>query len=127
MNNAIIITNSNKLSEAIKAAEVRTRTRRITPEDITEGCHMAEKRMGIPRIHMDGVSISVDMNAQKFPSCYKGIPESTHFNAINRKGKWYVTEVYRSKCRYAGHEVKIRLTDAAKEAVIRRVEGAFWA
>ena len=51
MNNGIIITNANKLTEAIKAAEVR---------------------MGIPRKHMDGVTISVDMNAQKFPSSISG-------------------------------------------------------
>ena len=30
MNNGIIITNANKLTEAIKAAEMRTRTRKIT-------------------------------------------------------------------------------------------------
>ena len=67
MNNGIIITNANKLTEAIKAAEVRARIRRITSEDVIKGCGIAEVRMGIPRKHMDGVTISVDMNAQKFP------------------------------------------------------------
>jgi hypothetical protein len=123
MNNGIIITNANKLTEAIKAAEMRTRTRKITSEDVIKGCSIAEVRMGIPRKHMDGVTISVDMNAQKFPNCYNGIPESTQFDAINRKGKWYVTKIYRSRCRYAGHEVEIKLTDAAKAHVIKRVEG----
>ena len=123
MNNGIIITNSDKLDKAIDAAEGRARIRRITSEDVVEGCHMAEVRMGIPRKHMDGVTISVDMNAQKFPNRYNGIPESTHFDAINRKGKWYVTKIYRGRCRYAGHEVEIKLTDAARADVIRRVEG----
>jgi len=125
MSNGIIITNTDKLDEAINAVERRARTRRITSEDVVEGCRMAETRMGIPRKYMDGVTISADMNAQKFPGSYNGIPESTQFDAINRKGKWYVTKVYRSRCRYAGHEVEIRLTDAAKAAVIRHVEGFY--
>lgn len=125
MNNGIIITNANKLDEAINAVERHTRSRRITSKDVVEGCRIAETRMGIPRKRMDGVIISVDINAQKFPKSYNGIPESTQFTAINRKGKWYVTEIYRGRCRYAGHEVEIRLTDAAKADVIRRVEGFY--
>lgn len=123
MSNGIIITNSKKLDEAIKVAEKRARIRKITPEDVVKGCSMAEERMSIPRTHMDGVFISVDMNAQRFPSCYNGIPESTKFDAKNVRGNWYVTRIYRSRCRWAGKEVKIRLTDDAKAAVIKRVEG----
>ena len=122
MNNRIIITNTDKLDKAIDAAEKRARVRKITSEDIAKGCRMAETRMGIFRKYMDGVTISVDMNAQNFPSCYNGFPESTHFDAINRRGKWYVTNIYRSRCCHAGHEVEIKLMDAAKVAVISRVE-----
>lgn len=125
MDNGIIITNANKLKEAIKAAEGRARTRTITPADIVEGCRMAEERMGIPRKHMDGVSISADMNAQNFAKSYSGIPESTQFVAKNVRGKWYVTHVYRDRCSGAERKVKIRLTDAAKAAVIQHIEEGY--
>ena len=122
MNKRIIITNTDELNKAIDAAEKSARVRKITSKDIAEGCRMAETRMGIFRKYMDGVTISVDMNAQDFSCCYRGFPESTHFDAINRRGKWYVTDIYRSRCCRAGHKVEIKLTDAAKDAVIRRIE-----
>ena len=118
----IILDKDNKITElekAINEAQSKARARTITTSTIINTLAKIQKQLDIPKKSMKGIKISVDYYAQKFPSAYKGIPESTHFSAEHDGRHWRITNVYRAKCRYSG-EVIINHTEESKKAIINR-------
>lgn len=114
----IKLSDTEKLLAAIVEAEGRATVRVITPDDISNAIIIIEKKLSIPKKYMDGVSAEVDYNAQQFPNAYKYTPESTFFDAINKKGIWYITSIYRGRTRGTSHAIAINLTDAAKAEML---------
>jgi hypothetical protein len=110
--------NREKIEAIIAEKEGKARVRTIGYQEIYNLCKETEKHLGIPKKHMHGVKISGDPNAQCFPSAYKGIPESSHFEAEYSHGKWYLTRVYRYTCRQTVSRIDIKLTEDAKTALI---------
>ena len=120
MDKAIKITNVEKITEAIKAAEGRATVRTITHAEMIDAISTVERKLSIPKKYLDGISITVDYNAQSFPNAYKYLPESTHFDAINKKGIWYITAVYRAGTRGRSNAIAItRLPDVVKAEIIK--------
>ena len=118
----IILDKDSKITElekAINEAQSKARVRRISTSTVINTLAKIQKQLNIPKKSMRGIKISVDYYAQKFPSAYKGIPESTYFNAEHDGRHWRITNVYRAKCRYSG-EVIINHTEESKKAIINR-------
>lgn len=109
----ILMTNENKVTEAINAAEGRATSRTITYADIMDVLN----RIRVPKSKLDGTSVHWD-GGQKFPSAYKYTPESTHWCADNIKGKWYLTDVYRATCPNHKKRGDIKYSEAAKAWII---------
>ena len=108
----------NMLQEAINTAQGRARVRTICAEDIIDTCENVQKKLDIPQTALEGVQITVDRHAQKFPAAYNGRPESTIFRAVYAGRKWRLLDVYRDNTRRPGHGTSIVLTDTAKSAVL---------
>lgn len=109
---------TGKLSDAIKAAEGRAKERTADAVGILSAIGEIEKRLNITKKSLDGVKITVDINAQDFPRAYKYTPNSTIFEAVFRGGKWRITDIYRSRTHAAGRGTVVQLTEAAKAAII---------
>lgn len=109
------------LTAAIRAVEGRAKVRTITAEKVLSALSAIERKFGIPKKHMDGLEIDVDLNAQDFPAAYNGRPESTRFLAVYKRGTWRVTEIYRHYTRCASQTVKVyTMPEATKAALVAR-------
>lgn len=106
-----------KITEILNDVQKKCKARKIDFNDIINVTKKVEKHLDIKKKDLEGIQITVDVNAQEFPNAYKYIPYSTFFNAIYRNKKWRLTDVYREMTnrRYA---VNIKLTDVAKNAII---------
>lgn len=109
---------TDMLQYVIDTAQDRARVRTICAEDIIDTCESVQKKLNIPQTALEGVQITVDRHAQKFPAAYNGRPESTIFRAVYAGRKWRLLDVFRSDTRRPGHGTSIVLTDIAKSAVL---------
>lgn len=116
----IIINEKNKarISAAIEAAEGKATARTIDYDDIVSELSWLESFWGIPKKAMTGIKVSVNANAQTFPSAYKYTPESTWFDAEKTSSGWKLTDVYRDVCRGPKSQYQVKLTDTAKLAIM---------
>lgn len=106
--------NTVKINDAIKAAEGRATARTITAETIFSRL----ARIAVPKSRLDGTTVHYD-GAEHFPSAYRYRPESTHFTAENKGGKWYLVDVWRDTCpnRYS-HDTIVNYSESAKAWII---------
>lgn len=111
-----------KLNEAIKEAEGRATARVITAGGVLRMLERVEDYLDIPKKYLDGVEVEADINAQHFPSAYKYIPESTQFKAVYKRGAWRITAVYRAQVKGPTMAAAIKLTEEAREAIIKRAQ-----
>ena len=114
-----------RLNEALDELQKRCSARTISGENILYALEEIEHHLDIPKVQMDGITVCVDLWAQNFPSAYHFTPESTFFCAENHKGKWTITEVYRSYTRRLSQRVVCQLSDSAKEAILK-AHSTFW-
>lgn len=123
----IIIKDSNeaKITAAIKEAEGRATARTLEYKDIKTALDRIEKRLGIAKKALLGVKVRVDVNAQTFPNAYKWTPESTHFVAERTASGWALTEVYRDRVEGPNSRYIVKLTDEAKDAIIKACSAFF--
>ena len=105
-----------ELANAQEGARVRT----ITATDIVAALIDITDRLDINQSALDGVTATVDCNAQRFPGSYNGRPESTVFTAQYRRGAWIVTDIYRAGCKFV--RVRMGLTDTARAALAAKYE-----
>ena len=93
--------NLHKIQEKIdfmqSAAKVRTIKGVAVIDTITE----IEDRLFsiLHKKDWDGLSFTIDENAQSFPSAYKYMPESTIYKLERRKSGWFLVWVMRSHSR----------------------------
>lgn len=108
-----------KLSVAIKEAEGHATVRKITASDIIDSLDSVVKTLAISKKSMEGIEVSVDLNAQKFPNTYKYAPESTHFRAIYKSGSWRITKIWRDTC-IERKPIRIYHTESSLDALLER-------
>lgn len=108
-----------KLTEELDNVQKRCSARTITAREIFDELVSIENKLGIAKCHMNGIRVTVDLNARSFPNAYKYIPESTHFNAELRSGKWRITDIRRAQTLRPTVGHNIELTEEAKEAIIK--------
>ena len=113
-----ISANAEKLNTAIAAAEGRATARTISAENIFDALEVIEGKLSIPKTHMIGITVDVDIHAQHFPSAYRYRPESTHFTAERTSSGWKVTSIYRGTTNSPSNRYYVKLTDKAKKSIV---------
>jgi hypothetical protein len=111
---------SSELAAATRDAQQGARVRTITADDIVAALIDITDKLDISQSAMDGVTATVDCNAQRFPHCYRGRPESTVFTAQYRRGAWIVTDIHRDDCKAI--RVRMGLTDTARAALAAKYD-----
>jgi hypothetical protein len=113
--------NADRINAAIKEAEGRATARTITAKDVISAAEKITRRLDISKTALKGVSAHVDAWAQDFPRAYKYTPESTQFDLIHTGSGWALVNVDRDRTHGARDAAQIRLTDAARAAVLDKV------
>ena len=113
--------NADRINAAIKEAEGRATARTITAMDVNSAAEKITRRLNISKTALKGVSAHVDPWAQDFPRAYKYTPESTQFDLIYTGSGWALVNVDRDRTHGARNAAQIRLTDAARAAVLDKV------
>lgn len=108
------------LTEAIEEAQKRCTARTIDAYTVCRNLEEVERRLDLPKRALEGISVTVDPNAQDFPKAYKYTPESTVFSATYKSGSWKITEVTREKTAKLFQGTRVTLTEEAKAEVIAR-------
>lgn len=114
--------NREKINEAILSAEGRANARCIGYSHIAEAIARIDAHLGIPKVYQVGISATVDYFAQHFPSAYKYTPTSTHFSLVRTSSGWAVTEIFRAPTKSPSNAIMLKLTDKAKEALVKSRE-----
>lgn len=110
------------LQNELDNLQARCSARKISAHDILETLYLYDRKLGISAKAKEGIQVSVDFNAQDFPSAYKYTPESTHFSAVYKSGSWRVLCVRRDITRRRSQQIDATLTAAAKEALVAKYE-----
>lgn len=114
------LTASVALTEALEEAQKRCTARTIDAKTVCRSLKEVEQRLDLPKRALEGISVTVDANAQDFPKAYKYTPESTVFSAVYKSGSWKITEVTRAKTARLSQGTRVTLTEEAKADVIAR-------
>ena len=119
----IVIKDSNKdrIEQAIKQAQVKARTRTITLNDVFFAVLDIEKKLqDVPKVAWEGVRVVVDVHGgERYPSAYRGAPESTQFKITYTSGTWKLTDVYRMDVvQTKGGYMTIYLPDELQKAIV---------
>lgn len=120
MNTNIRLTNTTALTATLESVQKRCTARTLSVTDIIGICESVENHIGISKKALQGVHFTFT-GAEHFPNAYKYRPESTHFEAEYRSGNWTITAIGRYTCPNERKQVRITLTETAKEAVIDRM------
>ena len=107
------------LSCELAKVQERAKARTISAERILLTLTDVEETLDIPKKAMNGITVTIDDNAQHFPNAYKGIPESTRFTATYKNG-WRVTDICRAPTRSPSNRVTVDHTDDSRAALIKR-------
>ena len=113
---------SAPLAEAIKEAEGKAKERTITTWQVAEMLDKIERKLGLTKKAMNGITASVDLYAQDVPRAYKYKMMGTRFEAEFKAGSWRITRIWRDEVRRGSQRVYLTLTEEAKAALIEKYE-----
>ena len=115
--------NAEKITAIINEVEKRATTRLVKYIDIVKAINTIKNELGIPAKYYDGIKASINLHKEQYPSAYKYRPMGTCFDVEARKGKWYLTAVYRSNCDGSPNtRFRLSLPELAKQKIIERME-----
>lgn len=114
------IGSETKLAQILEDVQRRSKVRTIDVAAIIDSLVEIEDELDISKKAMEGITVHVDRNAQDFPSAYKYVPESTHFEAVYKNGSWRVTKVSRDVTLRARQRITITHTEESKAALLAR-------
>lgn len=110
----------DQIDSAIAAAQGKARVRTISAIDIATALAEVEYRLNIPKCAMDGIHVTIDINAQNFPNAYKGIPTSTIFRATYKRDHWTLDAIWRGVTLPASRRFIVEHTAESEKAVMNR-------
>ena len=115
------------LQSSLDEAQAKCHARLICPINIIGSLKRAQAHLDAISLKRDqvGTHINVDINAQKFPNAYKGIPESTHYEATLTKTGWEIMAIARRQCgsRAAGN-IRFVFPDALVAGLVAKLRNA---
>ena len=115
--------NRDRITAAIEEAQKKARIRLIDTCDIFNYAEQVEKTCcNISKKNLEGTRAYIDKHAQTFPGAYKGIPESTQFGLLFSAGTWKLTGIARGRTLGSTQEIRIKLSESAKDAIIKKIE-----
>ena len=121
----IVIKDSNRdrIEQAIKQAQAqaRAKVRTITDKDVFRAVSDIEKKLqDVAKVAWEGVRVVVDVHGgERYPSVYKGTPESTQFEIAYTSGTWKLIDAYRMDVvQTKGGYMTIYLPEALQKAII---------
>ena len=109
--------NKSKIEAILNEVQLKKRARTIDIEYIYNCTKTIIDKLEITKKALEGTRAYCDKNAQTFPNCYKGIPESTQISITFDKGNWKLNRIYRG--RTEAKEFEVHLSETAKEAIIK--------
>lgn len=110
------------VAEKLESLQKRCSVRIISEESIKQILQEYTEKLGISKKALLGSEVvDCDINAQNFPNAYRYTPESTHFSAIYKTTGWVVTNIWRDRCNTANNRLYCRLSETAKEAIIKNL------
>jgi hypothetical protein len=97
----VIEGNLDKIQEKIDFMQLKAKVRTIKGIDVINTITEIENRLYsiLHKKDWDGLSFTIDENAQSFPAAYKYMPESTIYRLERRKSGWFLVWVMRSHSR----------------------------
>jgi hypothetical protein len=97
----VIQGNLNKIQEKIDFMQSKVKVRTINGIDVIDTITEIENRLFslLHKKDWDGLSFTIDENAQSFPAAYRYMPESTIYKIERRKSGWFLVWVMRSHSR----------------------------
>lgn len=98
----------------------RSQVRTIDADGIVTALREITEKFGITKKAMNGIAVTVDINAQDFPSGYKYTPYSTIFSAEFRNNAWYITDIFRAETHKEKKAVIVEHTEESRAAILAR-------
>ena len=111
---------AEKLTEALNQVQARCKERTVTAEQILTAFDSITKGLNIPKKSMNGIKVTFDLNAQRFPNAYKYQPMSTIVSAEFKNGKWTNVCIERWHTHTPNRKFIITHTEESKAALIKR-------
>ena len=110
---------TKKIQEKIDAVELRCKTRLLKAEDVGFVLADIEQQLNIKKKDLNGVSVKVDVNAEKLPNAYKYPAFSTQFEAVYKNGTWRIINIARKELvQQRNHAIVVNHTAASRAACI---------
>lgn len=120
-NNGIIVKSANveKITAVLDDANGQARERIADYYDVAIAVNsLAEKFKGINK---ENLKIEVNIHAQKFARCYKGVPMATTFVLLFKRGKWRLLSANRVPCGMVQFRV-LHMEPETRASILRTFE-----
>ena len=111
----INIKDMEKLQDELNRVQNSCRERTLTAQDIVD----ILSGIKVPKSYLNGTGVFW-YGSEKLPRSYKYTAQSTHFIAMNIKGKWYIIDIFRDTCPNRESKGEIAYSDAAKIWIIKQ-------
>lgn len=122
---AIKESNRERIDNMFNAVQGKCSVRLADYDDIEHAIWKIERRLDIPKSAMVGIVAHVDPNAQHFSNSYRSKcfnPQSTRFTIERTSVGWTLTEVDRGLCLCESAGYHLKLTDKAREYILKTRE-----
>lgn len=108
------LTNSTKIEQALNMAQRTARVRTMTYQQLLEYVAQAERVLSdiLYKKDWEGLVLEIDSHNGRFPSAYRGYPESTFVRLERKNNAWHVLDIRRVWCTGKRHAI-IGLADKA--------------
>ena len=110
----------NNVRALLDDVQQKSQVRTIDADGIVTALRNVADKLGITEKAMNGITITVDLNAQDFPSGYKYTPYSTVFTAEFHNNAWYITDICRAETHKEKRAVIVEHTEESRAAILER-------
>ena len=120
-NNGIIIkqANAERIEKALAVANGKGRERLVNYCDVVLAVDtLTEKFKGINK---ENLKVEVNVHAQSFARCYKGVPMATTFVLLFKRGKWRLLSANRVPCSMVHFRV-LHMEPETRASILRTFE-----
>lgn len=117
----IIRNNREKIESELELVQKRTSCRNVTIDEIFDVVNDVQKIYKVSKKALNGLTVTVNLNAKKFPGAYKYIPYCTVFKIKFTNVGANLIYIWRDKCDDKVYRVLEFPTDL-KDAIIEKAQ-----